>query len=383
MILLLGLEEIDLKLENGQKLFYDKSYLMSLKEDIVEFLTDQETMKNLKFAKKVMMSQEIKSNNNIEGINDDLSIIDEVIKRKYKNLDGENIRRIINLYHGYQYILDGKKINKDNLKELYSILSNGLLDEYDVSNMGYYYRTKPVYILNGNRLDKRPYMGMVQEKLDYYMDNFFEYVNSKDEKNDIDCFIKSQIMHFYFVYIHPYFDVNGRTSRTVSMWYLLNQKNYPYIIFNRAIAFSKRKYEQEIIKTRKHGDMTGFLKYMLKYVKVELEKEYLIESISKNSSQKLTNDNKQMIEYLLTLNGNVTAKDLAYIYNNYNEHKNSYKIIKEKISPLIDKNVLVVNKYTNGFINSNEHNMEIGINKECIDVDCKKIKYLKLDKYIK
>ena len=49
-------------------------------------------------------------------------------------------------------------------------------------------------------------------------------------------------MHFYFVYIHPYFDVNGRTSRTLAMWYLLNEEAYPYIIFNRAINNNASNY---------------------------------------------------------------------------------------------------------------------------------------------
>ena len=73
------------------------------------------------------------------------------------------------------------------------------------------------------------------------MNQLFEFINNNElEETEINKFIKSQIMHFYFVYIHPYFDVNGRTSRTVAMWYLLNNKNYPYIIFNRAIEFNKK-----------------------------------------------------------------------------------------------------------------------------------------------
>ncbi len=51
--------------------------------------------KTLEFAKSMMMNQEIKSNNPIEGIKDALS---EKEKRK-----------TINLFHGYQYILTHKR----------------------------------------------------------------------------------------------------------------------------------------------------------------------------------------------------------------------------------------------------------------------------------
>ena len=111
--------------------------------------------------------------------------------------------------------------------------------------MGDYYRNGPVYILKGICLTNDCFMGMDKDKIEYFMNQFFEFINSKDmEDSEIDIFIKSQVMHFYFVYIHPYFDVNGRTSRTVSMWYLLNNKNYPYVIFNRAISFAKSEYEK-------------------------------------------------------------------------------------------------------------------------------------------
>lgn len=119
-----------------------------------------------------MMSQEIKANNTIEGIKDDLSVIDEVIKKIKSPISERERKRIINLFHGYQYILNNSDINKDNLRRLYDILSDGILLERDRVRMGEYYRSAPVYILKGNRLDTYPYMGMDSDKIDDYMDQF-------------------------------------------------------------------------------------------------------------------------------------------------------------------------------------------------------------------
>lgn len=170
------------------------------------------------------------------------------------------------------------------------------------------------------------------------MNQLFEFINNNElEETEINKFIKSQIMHFYFVYIHPYFDVNGRTSRTVAMWYLLNNKNYPYIIFNRAIEFNKKNYEPNIIKGRNYGDITLFIKYMLTSVEKELEKEYLIHSIEETTKEYLSKYDLQMLEYLLTMNGNITLKDLLTTYNRYNEKENTERVLEEKIKPLIEK----------------------------------------------
>lgn len=372
-----------LKMEDGRYLYFNKEYLDFYKQELLNVLDGQDYMQSLKFAKKMMMSQEIKANNTIEGIKDDLSVIDEVIKKIKSPISERERKRIINLFHGYQYILNNSDIDKDNLRRLYDILSDGILLERDRVRMGEYYRSAPVYILKGNRLDVYPYMGMDSDKIDDYMDQFFAYANRDDCDNEMDVFIKSQIMHFYFVYIHPYFDVNGRTSRTVSMWYLLNHESYPYIIFNRAVSFAQRKYEQNIVNARNTGNATLFLKYMLVQVEKELEKEYLIHSIKESSGISFNKEQSQMLEYLLTMKGNITAKDLSSIYNNYNAKRRVDLIFDEKIYPLLEMGILVNKGDTKGFITNKKHNMNLGINKKYVkDVDPQKVKNLQLDKYI-
>ena len=79
-------------------------------------------------------------------------------------------------------------------------------------------------------------------------------------------------MHFYFVYIHPYLDVNGRTSRTVAIWYLLNNGRYPFVTFSETIPFTRKEYLKRIEEGRLQGDITLFLRYMLQITKKELEK---------------------------------------------------------------------------------------------------------------
>ena len=370
-----------LKLDSTRRLNVNYQYLEPYKDDIMRFL-DNDDMRTLSFAKRAMMSQEIKANNTIEGITDDLSIIDEVIKNKSSLSDREK-KRIINLYHGYQYILTHKDINKETLRELYLLLSDEILGDYDKTSMGEYYRTKPVYILKGSSLNNDYYEGINPKQIDCYMNYFIDYINSDFlTDNEIDCFVKSQIMHFYFVHIHPYPDVNGRTSRTVAMWYLLNQKSYPYVIFNRAISFSKSMYEKNLIITRDTDNITLFLKYMLKNTLLELEKEYIIGNIKRNSDANLTKVDLQMIEYLLTTNSNLTAKDLATTYNSYNDHRRINIIIDEKIMPLVEKNIFVRKNDTKGFIDGVRHNFNIGINKDLLDIKKEKIKYLKIDRYM-
>ena len=85
-----------------------------------------------------------------------------------------------------------------------------------------------------------------------FMKEFFDSDNNGETfGNATDYFIKSQIMHFYFVYIHPYFDINGRTARTTSLWHLLNEKAYPF-----ESPSSNKKYTP--VKFSLYGNMIVF-----------------------------------------------------------------------------------------------------------------------------
>ena len=340
----------------------NEEYLKPYIESLLEFLDGLDYMNNLGFAKRVMMSQELKANNIIEGITDDLSLIDNVTSSLGDGISEERRQRIINLYHGYQYILTHQDINKESLKELYAYLSDGLLDDYGKKYTGDYYRTRPVYIRKRSRLDAYT-EGIASDKIDEHMNRLFEFLDA-NPTDEMEAFIKSQIAHFYFVFVHPYLDVNGRTGRTLAMWYLLNNESYPYIVFNRAISFAQRDYETYISNSIKRGEVTLFLKYMLMQVQYELEKEHVIYGIENNAGLTLTKEEHQMMEYLLSMKGTITAKELANFYNRFNPKKSIGQIAEEKIEPLIEKHILVRKGDTKKMISSGNSNFWLGINPE-------------------
>lgn len=350
------------------------------KESLEDFVIN-EPLINKKDFTKTDFPQEIKFNNAIEGIDDEIKDIEKILNRSFISVNRDK-KRIINLYKGYKYILKHKDINKESLKELYEILSSDLLVENDKNRMGEYYRKGPVYILRGNSLE-RFFNGVDYKNIDEYMNVLFDYINSDNDNSDIDSFIKSQIIHCYLVYIHPYFDVNGRTSRTLGMWYLLNNDNQTYMTFNRSISFLKGKYDKSLVKLRETGDMTVFLKYILEAEKLELEKEYVINNIEKNINKKLSNEEYLMLEYFLSMNGHLTLLDLISMYNNFNNKKKKHLVLEEDIKSLLEQGILKTTSNTKHNIADGIINKRIILNEELLDIDKSKIKKLKIDKYIK
>ena len=245
--------------------------------------------------------------------------------------------------------------------------------------MGEFYRTAPVYILNNGRLDDSMDHGIDSEKLSDYMKVFFDYVNNGDVMDSqTDYFIKSQILHFYFVYIHPYFDINGRTSRTIAMWYLLNNEIYPYIIFNRGIPFDA-SYDSIIRDCKDRYDLTKFLKYMLITVKKEFEKEYVMQRMSALANRKWETIDYQTMQYFLSMNGERTILDFANMYRHFNEKKKIDEVIDGMLMPLIDDGTLSIVRETNKTMNNGNRNMVLSLNRNRLgEVDPSKVSRINL-----
>lgn len=374
------MDYLKLPFKNGKYLKVDYNNFLEIQDELELFLDEESYMNSRKFAKKVLFSQEIKSNNMVEGITDDLFIIEKVILDTSSIKDEKIRKRIINLYNGYKYILTHKVMDSNHLKDLYAILSDGLLEDSDMARMGNFYRKDKVFILKNGRLDAEPDQGLPFDLIDKYMNIYFDYVNCEINGNSLtEHFIKSQIMHFYFVYIHPYFDVNGRTSRTMAMWYLINHDVYPFIIFNRAITFEASNYDKAIMDTKKFWDISFFIKYMMVNVKRELEKEMIMGQIKDSTSMKLEAIDYQSIMYILSMNDEVNVLNFATTYKRFNDHKPVRQIYEEMIVPLKDKGVLEVVRNTNKMMFDNNPNEVLRINPSKFDKTNPKIRRLNLD----
>lgn len=244
--------------------------------------------------------------------------------------------------------------------------------------MGEYYRTDKVYILMNGRLGSDLDEGVDASRIEEFMNVYFDFLNNLDYSGSItEEYIKSQILHFYFVYIHPYFDVNGRTSRTLAMWYLLNKKAYPYIIFNRGITFNGSTYDKVIIDVKKYHDISYFIEYMLKTVQVELEKEYLLQCIQNASNNKLSSQDFQTLLYLLSMNGILSVCDFAAMYNRHHYKRHAKYIYENMIYPLIQKDILRVVRTTNTCMFDGYPNEILEINPSVLDYDHDLIRSLK------
>lgn len=345
----------DLKTLEGNRFYLTSETLTPTVKELETFLKSSNSLHSKTFAKKVLFTQEIQANNQVEGYGDDIEVIKRVIKNAEAIKDPEKRARILNLYHAYNYILEGHSIDQDSLRELYNITSKDLLSQGDLDNMGDYYREDDVFIYYSSRADVEPDKGVPAGQIDRFMDAYFKFLENDIHGDETEEYIKSQILHFYFIYIHPYFDVNGRTSRTLAMWYLLSKRAYPFIIFNRGISFNQTKYYKSILNVKRTCDMTYFIELMLKTVKTELEKEYVMQLAADKATYKLEATDYQSLLYFLSIKNEKNVLNFASTYNRQtrSDNKSVSEIYEDMIVPLLDKGILDEQEETKKVVNEN------------------------------
>ena len=79
------------------------------------------------------------------------------------------------------------------------------------------------------------YIAPPHEKLSSQMDKFLHYINNVKE----DTYVKSAIVHLWFVSIHPYDDGNGRIARTITNYVLSRELGLDHKYYSLSTAIRK------------------------------------------------------------------------------------------------------------------------------------------------
>lgn len=181
---------------------------------------------------KSRIYSEIEGSLSIEEVPTTRRKINEITsgKRKPKNQNEIIIR---NMAEGIRFVMGKPIFNKTNPHALYSILSDGCLLEEKRLKEGDFYR------YDGVSVDG--YLGCPAHKITESMDSLFRFVED-NLQNPKTKHILPHIVHYYLLYVHPYFDYNGRTARMSSFGIrqLLGEDDSPTVL-SEAINRKKKR----------------------------------------------------------------------------------------------------------------------------------------------
>ncbi len=272
--------------DNTKLIFLNSKYIISKLSDSEDLInnTHLDFLMNLSDEDLInsFIFSEIESSLAIEGVYSTRSQIEKIKTLDYEDLKSNNEVIVKNMLNAYSYI-HNNSINKENILNLYKIISNNCLKKNEKLINDNYYRHDSVDIvgLNERVVDK----GVSHNKLSELMDDLIEFIHKNktiDEHN-----LAPHIIHYYLIYLHPYFDYNGRIARVLSYWYSLQYNPlFSSLFISEAINNPKNKtrYYNAIFLSRKtNNDITYFIEYMadivLEYSKVYVNYYSILETL--------------------------------------------------------------------------------------------------------
>lgn len=187
----------------------------------------------------------------IEGANTTLEETFEIFRAKRTVTKGDKM--ILNTYRAVKYLNITQKRNPDTLKKLWEIVTDGVCDNEDIGGDGF--RTGDVQVGTHSAPEV--------ELLDYCMKQFFEFYHME---YDMSPYIKVAILHFYFVYMHPFCDGNGRSARMLTSDYLIRSglQNFRALTLSKTLNERVKEYFQAIEESENSlHDVTPFILFFL------------------------------------------------------------------------------------------------------------------------
>lgn len=226
---------------------------------------------------------ELYSTNQIEGIKSNKQEIVRSMREFKANLKKDiRFKNMLNSYFG---ILHGKnnlpEVPKD-IKTIYEMIAD---EEVDPKNKpdGELFRNNSVSVVTST--NKVIHEGITpHSKIVNHMQSLLNFLNMP---NRIIPIIKIAISHYYFGYIHPFYDGNGRTSRFMNSLYLSKEYDeLTAISLSSMIENNKKTYYDMFDKTNSvinKGELNYFINNFLSFIKEG--QENLIEDLEIKKTQ--------------------------------------------------------------------------------------------------
>lgn len=221
----------------------------------------------------------------------------------------DEVQEVKNAIEAYNHINEYNYKSENDLLKLHELM----MKYFDEDNGNYRNHGEGV-----KRNDEIIYMAPESTLVPSLMKSLFEYINN----SELNIIILSAIFHYYFVFIHPFSDGNGRCARFWVTLMLINyDKNFEFIPLEEEIYLNQEKYYLAIAECHNNGNANVFIKFILHTINSSLDK------LIKNSNFVLNDIQNKIIE-LIANNNRITQNEIANITNvNVRTIKRNFKIL--------------------------------------------------------
>lgn len=157
----------------------------------------------------------------------------------------------------------GFEFTEDNILKLWKVISDDAVD--NVSIQGEVYRNGKVVVADG--LGNVYFEAPDHERVPGMMRELVDFCNS--DNLGLDDYVKAIIIHYYFVYIHPFCDGNGRTARLLLQNWLIKSglDKFKGISISSGVLKNKSMYYKSLQQSENaYNDITFSIIFYLETI---------------------------------------------------------------------------------------------------------------------
>lgn len=212
---------------------------------------------------------ELQNTNEIEGVRSSREEIVRSVKALEENQHTQN-KRFLSMILSYDKLINDE-LNQikspEDIRKIYDSLLENEIAQKDLPD-GKIFRKEECFVYKKSGTQKVIHHGLFpEEKIISTIEQLIHFLNNED---DIPLLIKTIIGHYYFGYIHPFYDGNGRTSRFLTSMYL---KTIFSPLTSISISRGCNKFLNEYLelfevtnKFNSRGELNYFIKGFLKII---------------------------------------------------------------------------------------------------------------------
>lgn len=215
-----------------------------------------QTMPNQNILINAIMINEAKTSSDIENI---VTTHDEIYKAMIRPIDTSSAAKEVvdyrtAIWEGYKLVKEKGIINTNIIIKIQEKI------EHNQAGI----RSAPGTVIKNKLTDEIIYTPPQEKKeILAYMKNLEEYINNDDDM--VDPLIKLAMIHYQFESIHPFYDGNGRTGRTINILYLVLKEliDTPILYLSKYIIRNKVEYYKLFQETRETENFENWIIYIL------------------------------------------------------------------------------------------------------------------------
>ena len=291
---------------------------------------------------------EIYSTNTIEGVKSTRKEIHEVIK----SVSPTENKRFAGIVRKYISISQGdyeRITSPEQIRELFDeLVSAEVADEDQPDGLLFRKESVNIYDMNSNAVIHR---GDPHEKIIF--SNITKLITFMTNET-IPVFVKVALTHYFFEYIHPFYDGNGRVGRFLLTSYLARKLDY-FSAFSivEVILKNKANYEEAFMMVsdpKNMGDATLFVSQILSFIKqgqeemidkLVIAKSKIEAAMAYISNQELTED-EQNILFIIIQNHLFESEKMALTDAELAEYVDcSRNKLNKALKELVAKNYVI------------------------------------------